>query len=403
MGKLREKLQRVRHGLTRLDDQPISRLALVVVLLLDLFILISVFDGLAEHTRQLRSPAEYIPQHCRDVVIDGDWNDDNRLIKVSRVAARYANRYLYGANQLTLDEEHPICAPITAQLRAIEADGELSTQLTDFLQLRTQTNEVRTELERTQGAYNTVLLERAAEDSGPGDTPAALKERTRTNSASLNSLIQNENLVEEKIGRNPKILALFNTLNTVSVAQREQLREDLRNSNFWHPIQRLGMEMIFLLPLMLIFYYWNARSLVHHRPLQGLVSSHLLVVVFIPVLFKVAELVYDIIPKKLLHELIELLQALKLVAIWHYLLMGIAVVAALALIYLLQKKLFSPQRLVEKRIAGGQCQNCGEGIAQDSAACALCGFRQVRQCGSCDRGTYVLGRFCRHCGAEDSL
>ncbi|MFO7541644.1 MAG: hypothetical protein R6W97_02385 [Thiobacillus sp.] len=69
-------------------------------------------------------------------------------------------------------------------------------------------------------------------------------------------------------------------------------------------------------------------------------------VAFIPVFFKIAELVYDIIPRQLLRQVIELLESFKLVAIWHYLVIVAAIVAAFALIYLFQKKLFSHHKLL---------------------------------------------------------
>jgi RNA polymerase subunit RPABC4/transcription elongation factor Spt4 len=121
-------------------------------------------------------------------------------------------------------------------------------------------------------------------------------------------------------------------------------------------------------------------------------------VTFIPVLFKVLELVYDIIPKKILKKVVDLLESLQLVAIWHYLLMGLAVLLALALIYLLQKKLFSHERLVERRIARGHCQECGAQLPGEVAACPFCGAGQFRQCSHCDRPTWVHGKYCRECG-----
>jgi hypothetical protein len=176
------------------------------------------------------------------------------------------------------------------------------------------------------------------------------------------------------------------------------LLADLRQANFWYPVKRLGMEMVFLLPLFVVFYLWNSRSIAGHRPFQTLVSSHLLVVVLIPVMLKVMELVYDIIPKKFLARIIEFLESLKLVALWHYLLIGVSVVVALALIYLLQRKLFSREKLIDKRISKGLCQKCGQRLPEGSRSCPFCGFAQYRNCSHCSEPTHVLGKFCRTCG-----
>jgi hypothetical protein len=77
--KVLNRVKMIRTGLINLNNQPIGKAVLTIVLFLDLFILISIFQGLSDHTSQLATPYEFIPQHCRDIVIDEDWNEDNRL------------------------------------------------------------------------------------------------------------------------------------------------------------------------------------------------------------------------------------------------------------------------------------------------------------------------------------
>jgi hypothetical protein len=160
------------------------------------------------------------------------------------------------------------------------------------------------------------------------------------------------------------------------------------------------MQLIFLLPLFGIFYAWNALSIRKNRGVQTLVSSHLLAVSFIPILCKIFETIYGIIPKKLLKQLIDLLESLKLVAIWHYLIIAVAVVAALFLIYIFQKKLFSREKLLERRISKGECQQCGKHLPAGAHACPFCGFTQFKPCGHCYKPTHVHGKFCRECGKQ---
>lgn len=71
---LREKLGALRTTLTHAgEEQPLHKAALAVVILLDVFILVSIFDGLDVHTRQLASPSERVPPLCREIVIEGAW------------------------------------------------------------------------------------------------------------------------------------------------------------------------------------------------------------------------------------------------------------------------------------------------------------------------------------------
>jgi RNA polymerase subunit RPABC4/transcription elongation factor Spt4 len=128
------------------------------------------------------------------------------------------------------------------------------------------------------------------------------------------------------------------------------------------------------------------------------VSSHLVVVASIPVLLRVGDAVYEVIPKRLLKRLIDLLESLKLVALWHYLVIALAVAAGLATVFAIQRWLFSRERLMERRIAKGQCQRCGKRLPAGARACPFCGFGQRRACGACGGATPVHAPFCAECG-----
>lgn len=405
-GTLSARLQRLRQRLTRLDEQPLGQAALVVILFLDFFILSSIFDGLEDHTRQLASPEERIPQLCRDIVIDGDWGPGNRLNQLARRVAEHQARAHFPLDTPAPPRLHPLCAPLLAAYDAISDDARLARDLARLLDMGRETTRLRAELEQMKGAYDTRLLETIAGQASPGADTATIRRAMAEKTAALNTLLQDQERSRWALEQDPKVAKLFSLAarggNAGQVALQEALRDELRRLDFWYPAQRLGMEMLFLLPLLAAFYFWNSRSIAAGRPFQTLVSSHLLVVACIPVIFKVLELVYDIIPRHLLRQLLELLESLKLVALWHYLLIIGAILAALALIYLLQKKLFSRERLLLRRIARGQCQACGLRLPRDKRYCPACGASQYRTCRHCQGLTLVHGRYCTQCGREDA-
>jgi ABC-type multidrug transport system fused ATPase/permease subunit len=398
---IKNKVKLIRVSLTNLNNHPIGKAVLTIVLFLDLFILISIFQGLSDHTSQLVTPHEYIPQHCRDIVIDNDWNEGNRLIRTARIASEHRGSYVYINEKDRLTEVHPVCAPISKLILSIENDEALSRSLSTFLRYREQISQAKSELERTKGAYDTSLLEVFAKQNSSNGNTTSLKKQVSELTGRINSLANDEAASVSLLLQNERITQLFSVIESSSKQSRDVLLEDLRHLNFWFPVKRLGMEMIFLLPLIIIFYLWNSKSITANRPYQSLVSSHLLVVVFIPVIFKVIELVYDIVPKKLLKHIFELLESLNLIAVWHYVMMSAGIVAALALIYFMQQKIFSQEKITQKRIAKGQCQNCGTHLPSGNNACSICGFKQFRQCSHCNKDTYVYGKYCRECGISD--
>jgi hypothetical protein len=390
----------IRNHLTKLDDQPIGGAALSVVVLLDIFILVSIFNGLADHTRQLTSPVQYVPTHCREIVIQANWSETDQLLRVARLVTQFRERSLPEKHRPYT--YHPICERLTTPLDTIKKNSELAKRLKELQQITVQLRQTRSRLDRVRGAYDVRASDGSAvsDDEVGGATvvqPAIQKEVLEASNA-IEILVEEQAVLRDSLNGESQLQQVFELIATVSDEDREQLATEVRTLNFWYPVKRLGMEMMFLLPLVAVFYFWNARSIAAARPLQVLVSSHLLVVVAIPVLAKLAELVYDILPKKLLLQIFEILESLNLIAIWHYVVMALAIVAALLLVYLFQKKLFSHERLLQKRIAQGMCQQCGARLAPGGSACTLCGFQQYRECTHCHEPTFKFGEYCRNCG-----
>jgi len=398
LGTMKDKFFRIKSNLTSLDSQPISKASLIIILFLDIFILFSIFDGLDKHTRQLSSPDEYIPYSCREIVINRDWNPTNRTDNLSGIILSYNNTFYQ------LEEKkkgrHPVCAPYLDLLDQIKNNKELIALFDDRGTFDREAKVLQRDINNLKGGYDTSLLETIAKQKEGQANVDQIKTDIQAKTNTLNTLRAQIEAAEQKINRNETIKLLWAKLENLQPAEREQLRSDLRTLYFWDPVKRLGMQMIFLLPLLAIFFVWNNASIRNNRGIQTLVSSHLLVVAFIPVLFKIFETVYDIIPKKLLKKLIDLLESLKLVALWHYLVIALAIAAALLLMYIFQKKLFSRDKLMARRIEKGLCQQCGKHLPPGANACPFCGFTQFKACGSCNQPTLVYGKYCKVCGKK---
>lgn len=392
------KLTAIGRGLTRLNNYPIGKAALTVVLMLDVFILMSIFRGLDDHSDQLASPYDVIPAHCRAIVVDRTWSPNNALDKIAQAIPYYKNDPDYRNPLRQLNDVHAACRPLLRMLEGIANDRSLAASLGKQLRLGTQIGQVNSKLEKIRGAYDTSLLETIAQQNSANNEVAELKARVRELTAKLNQLSKEQRNVAQRIVQAPAIAQLLNLIGEPSADAAADLKAELIMLRYWQPVKRLGMELLFLLPLICAFYFWNSRSLRANRPYQTLVSAHLLTVACIPVVFKVFELLHDIIPYRFFTELFDLLRELNAVAIWHYLMMAVVIAVALALTYLLQMKVFSHQRLIKKRIAKSLCQNCGVGIGPQDNACALCGFKQFKSCDNCAQSTYVFAPFCRECG-----
>lgn len=399
--KFKDKFGKIRTHLTSLDDQPLAKAALVIIIFLDIFILVSIFNGLDAHTRQLSSPDSYIPNTCREIVVNRQWNSTNRIDNISQIIISASTSY-YREQERKI-ERHPVCVPYIDLVDQIKSDKALISVFEERNKSEREARELQREIDNLKGAYDTSLLETMAKKQESQTRVTATREDFLKKTAALDGLKNKLAALEQSIDSDTKIRLLWGKLQGLQEQDRQRLLSDLRTINFWYPVKRLGMQLIFLIPLFIVFYVWNSASIKRSRGIQTLVSSHLLGVSFIPILCKISEAVYDIIPKRLLKQLIDLLESLKLVAIWHYVIIALAVGAALFLIYLVQKKLFSSERIgriIERRISNGDCQQCGKHLPSGSSACPFCGFVQYKPCSSCHNQMHVYGKYCRECGQK---
>ena len=394
--KFKDKLGKIKTHLTSLDDQALGKAALVIILFLDIFILIAIFNGLDEHTRQLSSPDEYIPNSCREIVINRHWNPTNRTDNLSQIIISSSNSY-YQIEEKKKGR-HPVCVPYIDLFDQIKHDKALASIFEDRNKFEREAKELQRGIDNLKGAYDTSLLETIAKQQENQSKVDAIKNDLQQKTSALNILKSRIASLEQTISGDAKVKLLWEKLQGLQEQDRQQLITDLRRLNFWYPVKRLGMQLIFLLPLFAVIYAWNNTSIRKNRGIQILVSSHLLGVSFIPIFCKIIETIYDIIPKILLKKIIDLLESLKLVAIWHYLVIALAVAAALLLIYFFQKKLFSREKLIERRISKGECQQCGKHLPAGSQACPFCGFSQFISCSNCNKLMHVHGKYCRECG-----
>lgn len=394
--KFKGKFTNIKTHLLSLDDEPLSKAALAIILFLDIFIIIAIFNGLDEHTKQLSSPDEYVPSSCREIVINRQWNPTNRTDNLSQIVIASSTSYYQIEEKKR--SRHPVCLPYIDILDQIKNDKVLTGIFQERDKAEREAKELQRGIDNLKGAYDTSLLETMASEEKTQTKVDATKTDFQQKASALNVLQHRITLLDQTINGDAKIKLLWEKLQSLREQDRQQLLTDLRRLNFWYPLKRLGMQMIFLLPLFAAFYVWNSRSIKKRRGVQILVSSHLLCISFIPIFCKIVETIYDIIPKILLKRIIDLLETFKLIAIWHYLVIALAVAAALFLIFIFQKKLFSHEKLVERRISKGACQRCGKHLPPGSQTCPFCGFAQFKSCGSCNKPMYVYGKYCGECG-----
>jgi hypothetical protein len=401
--KLVKGLSDFKNKLTRFNSaQPLGKLSLVIVILLDIFLLWVVFAGLDKHTNQLTSINEYFPFQCRQALIEERWSNANKLDRLQDIVLTDYNNYLHTESFFDkdrLNKMHPACKQYFQAVKAIAEDQNAIKLFIERQRLQRKLSDWRTQHNLNKGVYDTQLLENIADkDSAPARSLAlAMKGVSAQYEKLYNELLE----TNSKILKTPVVEEFLKKFDPQGTANREKLISDIKQYEIVYAFKEISWQLLFLLPIFAGALIWHVKSTNKRYPTQTLFSAHLLTIASIPIVIKIIELVLDLIPNKFFRTLFKILERLHIIALWHYLLIILALATAILFVYVIQKKFFNKKRVFEKRLIAGKCWSCGKKLPHQIKHCPFCGQSQTKKCPHCGCETFYGGTHCANCGKEN--
>jgi len=399
---MKKRIAAFKQRLTSVSkEEPLNKLSFVTILILDIFILNILFIGLHEHTNQLTTANEYMPSVAKSIFIDQDWTPDNRITNLQPLILADRNnsrtRYESPFEERKIKLMHPAAREFYEQTKELAADPNLHALFLSRQKTVEERGETESAFDKAKTSYDTQLLENIANAAKPGSN--ATSTAAQQYAQKIDRLTGEIRSLEQQIHADPDIQQLW-IMTSPNDAVRNQIVAKYKRFQFWFPLKELLWQLLFLLPIFGVFYWWGTRSVKKDNPIQALIASHLLVVASLPILLKIIELVIDIIPKHFLKNLFQFLQSLHLMALWHYFVIFAAIAVGLFLVYFIQRKVFNKQKVIQKRLEKGACIHCNKRLPIGAKSCPFCGTKQTKRCPACDKKTPVGGPFCIHCGIE---
>lgn len=387
----------------KIEDEPINKVSLIVIIIIDLFILGNVFYGLDDISRWPLSPTQAYPcyQSWQNYQEDSSSPDNYQFI-----------RDFIGENQNSLsfnpvEENHlgkvsPLCLQYESLTQALNNNTNQNI-VRRIDEKNTQIRLLEDKNKQIRQQYDSTLLEEIAgqpRELSINEIEAKTAKEELTNNQNNINLLTGEikTLKGELLNKNDSV-TLLNFVN--SQDKFSQIKSSWERANFWYPTIQLLWQMVFLVPLIII------SSLVHKWSdnkgygLVSLMSWHLLVIFFIPLLIKLFEfLQIGFIFESLLNIVTILFGGLLFLV--SYLYIFIIPLVGFLLIKFFQKFVFNPYTQASKRVEKSRCLRCGKKINHDTAYCPHCGFYQYQECSNCHNLTYKYLSYCYHCGTKQN-
>lgn len=407
--KLRRLINQFFDKSSTLNKEPLNKVSLIVIILIDIFILINVFNGLNDISNWHLNPREQYPCYqewndfqkqqiadkqyniLRATFSNKDFNQTNflvnnqdshisRLGNVNNLCLRYANY----RNSVNNPKNQKVAKNIDAKQQQISKLEQANSTL--------------------RAQYDSTLLEKIAaqprNQSINSVSAEQAKEQLTKNEREITVLQADINNLKKDLLNNPSSVQFLNLLK--DKAQFDQVNSGYKNATFWYPTIQFTFQSLFLLPLILIALFIHRSAQRKNYGLISLISWHLLVIFFIPLILKIFEfLQFDIIFDFIFKIIQTIFGGLIFLISYVYILM--IPLIGFGIIKILQLFIFNSKGQVTKRFQQSRCLRCAKRIRQNDVYCPHCGYNQYVYCDHCHRPTYKHLSYCKHCGFTQDL
>ena len=409
---------RVRRVLSRLFDrsrkiknEPLNKMSLIVILLVDLFILTNVFTGLDDISRWHLNPTQAHPCYS-------EWNSyrakntNRKDYDVIREAISSKTRDVDSGSspQIDLSQKYQedvqnklgtisnICFEYAGIRDKIDTSENQDT-VASIDRQQADIGKLESANETIKSQYDSSLLDKiAGQERGRSINQVGAEKAKQTleqNNLKILTLKQKNIALQNSLIAKPESNAFISILTDSN--KFNLLKSSYDRASFWYPSIQFGFQFVFLLPLLLGSLIVNNFAQRRGYGLIALISWHLLVIFVIPLLFKALEFLQIGVIFNLISGIVHQLFG-SLLFLISYIYILIVPLVGFGLIKVFQEFVFNSKIQTANRVQKSQCVNCARKIRSSDIYCPHCSYYQLSECQNCHHLTYKDLPYCNQCG-----
>lgn len=425
LSRLRRTIRQFFNRTRTINKQPLNPASLIVIILIDIFILVNVFTGLNDISQWVLSPQQAYPCYSswQQYRTSKDPNREYTSVRAALERKSYPSsdpRYSLlpspdpSPNSQSLQDAYrqleighlgnvsPVCLNFAASSDKLNTtDNQNRVKTLNQKQNQIATLDDRNRKIRAQ--YDSTLLEKIAgqnrEQSINNVSAEKAKQQLDSNNQEIAQLKQEITQLRSELLSKPESVAFLNLLRNDEPFG--EVEKGYKHASFWYPSIQLAFQALFLVPLLL------GAALVHRFAerkrygLVALISWHLLIIFFIPLILKVFEFLQVGVLFQFLFDLIAaIFGGLAFLVSYTYIL--IIPIAGFFLIKLFQRLLRNSKPQPSILVQQSRCLNCTRVLKGGEDYCPHCGYHQHHECHNCHQPTYQHLPYCRNCGAAQN-
>jgi predicted RNA-binding Zn-ribbon protein involved in translation (DUF1610 family) len=387
-----------------INNEPLNPVNLIVIILVDIFILVNVFVGLEDISQWYISPSQAYPCYA-------EWSDyqkqtskdkDFNLVRSAFTNENFDRRSLQQRYQQGgeghLGSVSPTCLNYASAKDKIntpenQAIGKSIAQKQANIDQLNQSNRT------IRAQYDSTLLEKLAGQSRDQSINVVGAEKAREtldeNNRKISTLNQEVTTLKNELIAKPESANFLGFIKNDN--QLKDVEQGYQRSTFWYPTIQLAFQAFFLLPL--IFVAFTVHRLARRKGygLVALISWHLLVIFFIPLILKIFQFLQV---GALFQFIFDVIKAIfgGLLFLVSYVYILLIPLVGFGLIKLFQRFVVNVKLQAANRVQKSHCIRCDRTIRAQDSYCPHCGYYQYVECHNCHELTYQYLPYCKHCG-----
>lgn len=396
MWKWLKKSKNIKDDLFSFKDEPLTSISTILLIVLNLFIFTNVMIGVHSEMDKVPKPSLHFPSSCTK--------------HFEKIQTKYENfnSKSYGfsqrENQLLMYYKDEYCQNLEKKINVFSSKDSFKANLKLIDTIEDKQSQNNRELKNISKKYNTRLFESIAKMPNNDALKNAKNE--------YDAIILDNKKLDEELKAIPSVSSMQGYSEYVKYIEsnKEAFFKSKESYIFWQPFKEYGHMLIFILPLLLFFGFLYARTKkkqlmnVDYNPVVKIISAHISLILSLPLVWYTLTLLYHVLPKTLLKNLIEFLVESGLISLLNYLTIFVVILILGGLIYYIQKRTVKLKKNVstnqkqQKLISFSKCFKCEFTIDYKNEHCPFCGVKLHENCLSCGNKMIVNEPYCSHCG-----
>jgi len=413
-------MSKTKSTLFSFNNEPFSRFSILLIIILDIFLLITILTGIDSEKDMSPAVSVKYPHECQNhfdpKYKSMVWDSATRGYTYDTFPfSEYGSFYLpthpeyhSGKNIQTFSDKRmaPLCTELYKKIAVFSQSKEFENNKELKNNLRNDKRNVVSEINSIEKRYNTALFEKISDED---------QDRDKVIRDKYYSLLEKEKNIDRQIQEIKAVSAYKGYQEYVEFVNknRDTFKKEYDSYAFWQPFISFLYLLKFTLPLLLLsllayrFSIRPARQISVPNKLITLISSHIIIIALLPIFIDVLRLIFHIIPRRFFEKIITFLYQYGFIFLGYYFLMFLGIVSIGLVIFFIQRSVSRREKarkeMKEKTLYidaynQSRCPNCKNRVDYSKNYCGFCREELNRVCGTCNKRTPKHIQYCIECG-----